>query len=367
MALTIYDKLLLNALFILIYQFIARYIARDNSKIAGKKYLKHFIFSISGCILSLLLLFYTFEVAGTSTLIDLRYFALASVYSWGGIVPMLATGVFQMLYRVEKYGMTVESLPIVLQIGMQLGLIVLLIYLIDKLIKNELKKWAIMQFSILILVLGLYISTYEQTDIHVQYLIAYSFATIVIAVLQFYLMNSLKQSNQLYERYKMNSKYDFLTGLINRREFDHCVREYNEKAVSENHNLFYLMLDIDHFKKVNDTFGHNNGDVVLKEYSRILMEVFTVSIPIGRVGGEEFCVLLNRCELETALEKANCFKDRIEKHPFVLENGEIIGITTSIGIAGYPQSSTDIEQIKELADSALYDAKHTGRNKVCIR
>jgi diguanylate cyclase (GGDEF)-like protein/PAS domain S-box-containing protein len=156
---------------------------------------------------------------------------------------------------------------------------------------------------------------------------------------------------------------DPLTGLHNRRYlFEFIEREFNltkrrEKPIS------VLMLDIDHFKRINDTYGHGAGDLVLQTVARLLQE-FTRETDIAcRYGGEEFLLLLPDMDCETAQERAERFRKDLQETTITYHD-VALKITISIGLATYPLAGQDYETLIQKADEALYAAKEQGRNRV---
>ena len=125
-----------------------------------------------------------------------------------------------------------------------------------------------------------------------------------------------------------------------------------------------LFIDIDFFKKVNDTFGHQNGDKVLEDLGKILLNSCSHSDVVSRNGGEEFSILMTDCPRDKVMEVAERIRKAVQDHKFYLIDGQAINITISIGVAIYPDTVNDINLIVEKADSALYEAKRTGRNRV---
>ncbi len=138
-----------------------------------------------------------------------------------------------------------------------------------------------------------------------------------------------------------------------------------ERVQLNNETLSCLMIDIDHFKKVNDTYGHAVGDMVLKELAQILKQSIRSVDIAARVGGEEFCVLLFQCPKDQTLEMATRINKAVEAHEFPIGNDSKIRITVSVGISMYPELTPDLDALKEAADTALYTAKRSGRNRVC--
>ena len=163
---------------------------------------------------------------------------------------------------------------------------------------------------------------------------------------------------------KETSVRDFLTGLYNRRYlFDFLDIEVNRV---QRYGAFFsvLMFDIDYFKKVNDTYGHQGGDLVLKALSKKATEMKRSTDIVARYGGEEFVMVLPQTDMRGAVAFAERLRTAIECME-VPDNDRIVKITASIGVATYgPQSRMTINEFIEVADRALYDAKKSGRNRV---
>ncbi|WP_419393118.1 GGDEF domain-containing protein [Cytobacillus praedii] len=144
--------------------------------------------------------------------------------------------------------------------------------------------------------------------------------------------------------------------------FDHLIKDLQ----TNEQKLALLFIDIDFFKKVNDTYGHSEGDVVLKELGLRLQQSTRAFDIVSRNGGEEFTVLLLNCPLYRANELAERIRKNVEDNPFTLNSGEEINLTISVGVACYQETTIDPTQLIEDADKALYQAKQSGRNRVCI-
>lgn len=160
------------------------------------------------------------------------------------------------------------------------------------------------------------------------------------------------------------ASHDPLTGLKNRlnmeRDLEELITQYDK------HHLPYavLMLDIDWFKKINDSYGHDAGDFVLCEISKIMLENVRIQDSVYRAGGEEFVIIFNRITKEQAVEKAEEIRINIQKHQFVFDN-QVLQCTVSGGIY-HPdiRKSSTVQGVLKLADNALYEAKHSGRNNI---
>jgi diguanylate cyclase (GGDEF)-like protein len=158
---------------------------------------------------------------------------------------------------------------------------------------------------------------------------------------------------------------DPLTGLYNRRQFETLARAELARCRRYLRPCSFLMIDIDHFKRVNDTFGHEMGDWVLKMVAKILATARRDADVVARFGGEEFVIMLP----ETTLEAATTVAERIRSMVFAnaLANGESkLSLTISVGVGEATASSPGIEAALRHADRALYEAKQTGRNRICV-
>jgi diguanylate cyclase (GGDEF)-like protein len=161
---------------------------------------------------------------------------------------------------------------------------------------------------------------------------------------------------------------DPLTGVYNRRFMEQRLREEVSKARRYNFELALLMLDLDHFKRVNDELGHQAGDQVLIEISNLFDCELRDSDILARYGGEEFLIIATNTAPTAAAALAERLRICIEAHTFLTDFSEAaqqgIRITVSIGVASFADSSNDEESLIKLADRNLYRAKHGGRNQV---
>ncbi len=157
--------------------------------------------------------------------------------------------------------------------------------------------------------------------------------------------------------------HDPLTGLFNRREFDRLLGEERERALRFGHALALVMVDIDHFKAINDTHGHPTGDVVLREIAhRLAAEVRTVD-RVARFGGEEFALLLVQSDASAAIEVARRVCRRIEQVPVNAGDSLVLCVTVSAGVSALPEDGRTGSELVAAADKALYAAKERGRNR----
>ena len=163
------------------------------------------------------------------------------------------------------------------------------------------------------------------------------------------------------QKLRETSIRDPLTGLYNRRYFFEASKDLYCRLFQGAEPMTLAMLDIDHFKKVNDTYGHATGDEVLKHVAQGLSNRFRGRDMVARLGGEEFCVIARGLEGQQALAAFNDLRNSIERSK-AKAGKTSVGVTISIGICDKPKNS--IETMLAAADAALYKAKRTGRNRV---
>ena len=217
----------------------------------------------------------------------------------------------------------------------------------DVQIKNIVDKWTPIMY-------------HDRVDYTLFYRSLGVFTLILFLVLFFYLrLRDMK--DKLHDSYIEIEKLavtDKLTGLFNRHKLDEILEHEVHRASRQESSLGVIILDIDHFKNVNDTYGHNIGDVVLKDLSEILMKNSRVTDIVGRWGGEEFLVIVPLSDEDSLVYFANQLREKIQSHSF-----EQVGkVTVSLGATVY-QNKELITQTISRADEALYLSKENGRNK----
>ncbi len=157
---------------------------------------------------------------------------------------------------------------------------------------------------------------------------------------------------------------DGLTGCLNKRAFLEELDAKMRSAQRFQKRLSLIVTDIDHFKNVNDTYGHATGDVVIKELGAILMRVKRETDRVARFGGEEFCVLCEETDTEGAVLLAERVREELSRTVFQTELGKL-KVAASLGVATFPENAATAPGLFEITDKALYAAKHGGRNRVC--
>jgi len=159
---------------------------------------------------------------------------------------------------------------------------------------------------------------------------------------------------------------DPLTGLYNRRFLEDQLARELGRAERDHSPVSALLLDLDHFKRINDRFGHATGDRVLGALAGLLVENIRAEDIACRIGGEEFVVILPRAPVTTARKRAEILRDSVSRLVVETDSQRLDGITVSIGVASYPQQTSSAEGLLRLADQALYRAKRGGRNRVVV-
>jgi diguanylate cyclase (GGDEF)-like protein len=171
---------------------------------------------------------------------------------------------------------------------------------------------------------------------------------------------------RLREALRAQSTKDPLTGLYNRRYLQEMLDREIRRAIRSEQALGVLMLDLDHFKNFNDTYGHDAGDAVLRETASFLVRSIRAEDFVCRYGGEEFVVILPTADLRAAEARAQRIRAKL-RDLVILHNGRSLGlITASIGVAALPAHGTNEKELLQAADAALYRAKREGRDRVAV-
>ena len=171
------------------------------------------------------------------------------------------------------------------------------------------------------------------------------------------------------ERYRHLASTDPLTGAVNRRQFDSLSKQKIELAQQQDVPLSLLMLDLDHFKQVNDTYGHAIGDAVLKAFSQLCRDNIRKEDLLARLGGEEFAILLPNAPAQQAKSLANRICQACRQMKIIIpDTNEEVDITVSIGVTQWHNEVFEsMDDMLAVADQALYQAKNDGRDKVCFQ
>ncbi|WP_404284713.1 GGDEF domain-containing protein [Exiguobacterium aurantiacum] len=212
------------------------------------------------------------------------------------------------------------------------------------------------------------VSNYNQIETYVMTLLAFitiGYSTGFLLHVVYGGIHKIQRSERLISKYKEAAFTDALTGLGNRRRFEEEMKRVDEEVINGTQDVALLFLDIDHFKSINDTYGHDAGDAILIELGNRLTKTARTDDMVCRNGGEEFSVLLADCTLSQGFVIGKRYLRQIAETPFLLPDGSFIDVTVSICIASTSESkiATSSQLIKK-ADVGLYVAKRSGRNRL---
>ncbi|MBB3110219.1 diguanylate cyclase [Paenibacillus phyllosphaerae] len=310
---------------------------------------------IHGIVGTILMLF---TVHMNETILDFRQIAVILSALYGGLLSSVITGVIICLVRWLVFGTdnyatiiaAVNTIAVAIAVGIACS--------------RRWSYWSKWSVSVLICILftGAIFVFNLRTDALVP-VVSYACMMAVGGLLTAHLTAFFIRTKAHSLRMEKEATVDFLTGLNNHRTFDNRYNALLDSASLKSECLSVALLDIDHFKKVNDTYGHANGDAVLKQLSLLLQSSARPFDIVSRNGGEEFSVLFYDTPHEHALLIAERIRSAVSQHIFELNEGQRIRLTISIGVATYPD--TKPEALREQADQALYQAKANGRNRVC--
>jgi len=179
-------------------------------------------------------------------------------------------------------------------------------------------------------------------------------------------ISGLVLTRQQMERYKKEARTDFLTGALNPRGLEEALTYECERAQRFGRSFSILMTDLDHFKEANDRFGHGAGDIILKEFIRLVREEIRAIDTIARKGGDEFILILPETKGEGGQILAERLREKIDGYEFRFPRGRSFSrITLSVGIATFPDQAKSAEALLNAVDEAVYQAKEE-RNKVVV-
>jgi diguanylate cyclase len=322
--------------------------------------LKAIIGFLSG-LLGITLMLNSVRVMPT-VIMDFRYIPILLSAIYGGVLPAiiasLMIGIFRMLYSGISQS-SIVGLIVAFLGGTGFSIITFL-----KLSKK--KKWIYSIFFLLLVISIAFRIVLKDTKVLFEVITIYCIGNILVSYFIFHYTEYLSETVQFYKKLKNQATKDFLTGLNNVRQFDVEFNRITELTMRKEEKLSLLYIDIDYFKKVNDTYGHNAGDIILKSLASILINTCRIFDVISRNGGEEFSILLLDCSAPHAVEIAERLRRNIEMNKFIISDKDKINITISIGISTYPDTTDKIDWLLEHGDTALYEAKRSGRNKVVL-
>ena len=209
------------------------------------------------------------------------------------------------------------------------------------------------------ILIAYYSMKYENLWLEVVYPLIFSIAAFTFA----YIVKYLIKSRDFEQQYKLATT-DGLTELYNHRYFQEQIRMQIEQSKRYNHNFSLIIIDIDFFKKFNDTFGHQSGDAVLRQVAQTLKRNVRATDIVCRYGGEEMSIILPNTGKDEAFSTAQKICERVASKKFKLAGDKETNVTISLGVSTFPYDGDNAPAIIEAADKRLYNAKNNGRNQV---
>lgn len=354
------QELFVNACIIVTILFVVSQIFRTRELSPSAPLKVRILLGVIGGISTCIVMFFSIHIT-PEIVLDSRHVCELLAAIFGGPVSALVTGliagIFRFVYMDVSYASVIASAGILIAC-FGCGLI-------SRLNIKSIKKWLLMLGYILIVRTIILYSLLGNNQSTLTVILVLWGGTVITTILVYYLVRYLVDAHTLLSNLKRESSHDFLTGLYNTRQFDAHYNYALQQACEMKRNVALLMIDIDHFKKVNDTYGHNAGDTVLKSLGLLLLKTSRVTDFVSRVGGEEFSILMEGLSKDEALEAAERIRAAVDGFSFTIPGGKKLKITISIGAAIYPEIIDDAALLKEKADMKLYEAKHAGRNRVC--
>jgi diguanylate cyclase len=356
MVIHITQQLISNFAIVTAFLFLASQVIykKQNYEDKVSLYTKLHIGFTSG-LLGIVLMIFTVQFE--DSILDYRQLAVIVAALFGGVYASIVTGLIIFFMRLFAFGAI--STPSVIAASN----IIVIAIVIGVICTKNLSYWKKWMYSLI--VCNLFTSIVfcinqgsKGITPALIYILMMTVGGIITAYLTLFLIKSKLHSIKIEKA----ATFDFLTELSNHRAFDDVFNTSLQKAIEKNEILSLMLLDIDHFKKINDTYGHQNGDTVLKQLGKLLKDTSRSFDVVSRIGGEEFSVLLYDCPHKHALIIGERFRIAVRDHDFMLNSGQSIKLTVSVGVSTYPDT---LEDITEQADKALYKAKSNGRNIVC--
>lgn len=353
--------LFINTTILATFIFLSGYIFRNESPSQSSSIVKKVFTGVGGGLLGIVLMLYSIHIS-EHTILDFRFIAITLLMMSTSSLPTFICTIILILFRVLYFGFNISSATSIF------GLLLIFLgsYLIWKIKASRFVKWMLMNIYSLTVVSGLVIWLMKSFEHTYKILLIFWAISLLTAGGLYYAIIYIERVNEAFRKLKRQATMDALTGINNVRSFDKAFNDFVERVKTHNEKLSLLLIDIDHFKMVNDTYGHPAGDEVLRQLASTIKSNSRSFDVVSRVGGEEFSVLLPDCVHNRAFEVAERIRRAVEEKLFILPDGTEINITVSVGVSTLSIECIDKKDnfINE-ADQGLYLAKRTGRNKVC--
>lgn len=323
-----FKDLLVNVSLLITTLFIGSQVFKNRAIGEFGQFKDKILVGILGGLSGITLMYYGFNI-NSEVFLDFGNILAGIVVLMGGSVSIFITTILRISFQLLYFGISTYSIDTL--IGM---IIVALGYVLISTFKiSQVKKCIYMGIESLIIRTIVFSLLIKDISILVKILVIFWIGTVVIGFVAYYLIKYLITTHKLMFQLRKNAIMDFLTGLNNKRGFDIHFNSIIKSSLKKGEKLSFLMLDIDFFKKVNDTYGHLSGDLVLNQLAQIIISSCRIVDVVSRIGGEEFSILLPDCSLSETIEIAERIRINVENNDFIIENQEIIHITISIGLA----------------------------------
>jgi len=348
--------LFINLTILVTFHYLFLLVFKENFLKKEDTLLRQLCKGILSGLLGVLLMF--FSINSGPAIVDLRHIPLILTAFYGGIAQTIIAACVVIIGRLLIEANVASFINI-----FSMMIIATASFLIAERHMNQVVKMLLSITLGNVIATSLFIMIVHETSFELHF--AYWMFSYIAGLFNFYVIEHQTKAYQLLNLYKFQAHYDFLTGVLNKRKFDEVLNDaFSMKFKQPIHQMSLIYLDIDYFKSINDQYGHHEGDLVLKEIGKRLIKNTRSSDYIGRIGGEEFAVLLPNCTVEKTWQIAERLRRKIADQPIYLQNGMSIHITISLGCAYYSTRSRDIKQLPIIADQELYKAKQSGRNQV---
>lgn len=315
---------------------------------------------VAGGLMGMLLMHFSIAVA-QGTIADFRYLPIVLLMLFVGRKSALISTIIIAIGRFFISVSLSSYIALVVSIFLYIGLLVIDEWKMDAKLMD--KAFMMIVYSSF-LYTAVLINRVTDTTILYPLVILYGIISVAGGLFAVFFMNYVRTTEYLLRKYEIESTIDYLTGLKNVRKFNHIFNHYKKQAVSSDQPLSIAMIDIDHFKKLNDTHGHAAGDFVLMEMAQIFEDILGKDAYVFRKGGEEFVALFPSAPFGRVVTLMEQCRKRIEDHPFAINDYTKVFSTISVGISQYPSTVREINQLNVVADEKLYRAKNNGRNVI---
>lgn len=355
------NELFINVLIIISFVTIGNHLFRNRCTNQDSSHLTRVLTGALAGLLGCVLMLYSVTIM-PQVVLDFRNIPIIMMAVYAPFSSVMVTSLVIGLFRLTLFGINeVSIISFIVSVLMGIGC-----GLVGTLRIRRSLKWVLNDVITIMLASSAFMLLISESSILTKVLISFYIGTFIVSCLMYYLLEYLTLSNRLFHIMEDELRKDYLTGLYNARQFEHLLKTAAKHIQERDQSLSLLYMDIDHFKHVNDTYGHLAGDKVLMEIGSLIKQCCRSNDIISRNGGEEFTTILTDCPLEKAAEIAERIRKTVESHKFAISDCKSINITLSIGISSFPHTCLHLGKVLEQSDSALYRAKNEGRNRVVI-